>query len=134
MTAQSVLMWRVGGGLYAADHRAADWIDRIAEGEEVMVKLMKGRAVPQNARYWRILDRVVKTTAPAWADAHELHAALKIAAGYTASVRLLDGRRVKIPDSTAFDSMSQQDASAYYDKAFAIIAATFGGDILEAPQ
>lgn len=121
MTAQTVLMWRIGGGLYAADHRACDFIDRIAEGEEVAVRLMKGRAVPRNAFYWRVLDRIVKTIGP-WKDAYDLHDALKVAAGHTKAVQLLDGRHIRVPDSVSFDRMSQQDAAAYYDAAFRLIS------------
>ena len=47
---------------------------------------------------------------------------IRIGAGYTETVRLLNGRRVVVPRSISFDTMPQAEAQAYYDAAFELLA------------
>lgn len=83
---------------------------------------MRERSAPQNRLYWRILGEVVDKTGGRWQTPSQLHAALKIATGYTETVRLLNGRRVVVPRSISFDAMPQAEAQAYYDTAFELLA------------
>jgi hypothetical protein len=80
------------------------------------------RSISQNALYWRTLERVLEAYPGRWGTPQELHAALKIAAGYHEPVTLLTGRRVIVPRSIAFEAMTQPEAQQFYDAAFQILA------------
>jgi len=116
----SLVMKRLGGGLFPADARAKDALSRIPERTTVAVKIDRRRSAAQNAMYWSVLEQVVAATGR-WRTAEELHLALKVACGRVDIVQLIDGRRVLVPESTAFDAMSQDEAQAYYDAAFKVI-------------
>jgi hypothetical protein len=92
---------------------------------------MRERSAPQNRLYWQVLGRVVEQTGGRWETPSQLHAALKIGTGYTETVRLLNGRRVVVPRSIAFDSMPQAEAQLYYDAAFELLAELMGCPVEE---
>ena len=117
----TILCRRIGGALWPADGRAADTLSRIPQRSAVAVRVMRGRSHAQLAMYWSVLEKVVEATGR-WRTPEELHLALKVATGHVDIVRLIDGRRVLVPESTAFDAMTQDEAQAFYDAAFRIVA------------
>ena len=122
---KSLLMRKVGGGLWPADPKAKDELGRIKGGEFVAVKVLRGRSYKQNALYWKVLERVVAVTKK-WRSPEELHEALKVACGHVETVRLVDGRTIKVPASIAFAAIDQDEAQLYYEKAFAEICKIMG--------
>jgi hypothetical protein len=118
-------MKRIGAALYPADAKAASLVRKLPDRTPVPVRVMRGRSAQQAALYWSVLEHVVDATGR-WSTPEELHNALKVATGHIDIVRLIDGRMVKIPQSTAFDAMSQDEAQHYYDAAFRIIAEDIG--------
>jgi hypothetical protein len=82
---------------------------------------MRKRSATQNALYWSVLGQVVAAT-DRWRTPEELHMALKVACGHVDIIRLVDGRRVMVPSSIGFDRLTQDEAQAYYDAAFRVIA------------
>lgn len=82
-------------------------------GSVVGAEIARSRSLPQQRRYWSILAKVVEL-APSgvsgreWRTPETLHAALKCATGYIEIVQLIDGRMVKIPESTRFDQMGHE--------------------------
>jgi len=115
-----ILCRRIGGALWPADGRAGEMLSRIPQRSAVAVRLMRSRSHAQLAMYWSVLEKVVEATGR-WRTAEELHLALKVATGHVDIVRLIDGRRVLVPESTAFDAMTQDEAQAFYDAAFRVI-------------
>jgi len=116
----TVLMRRVGQGLFPADAKAAQALHKVPPRTPVAVRIDRRRSAVQNSMYWGVLEQVVAATGR-WRTAEELHIALKVATGHVDIVQLIDGRMVKVPQSTAFDHMNQDEAQAYYDAAFRVI-------------
>ena len=116
----SIVMRHIGGGLFPADATGADLLRHLPPRMPVAVRIMRGRSAVQCALYWSVLEKVVEATGR-WRTSQELHLALKVATGHIDIVRLVDGRMVKVPQSTAFDAMTQDEAQAYYDAAFRVI-------------
>jgi hypothetical protein len=116
----TILLRRVGGMLHPADAHAAAALAKIPLKKTVAMRALRVRSPEQLALYWRILERVVDSTGR-WRCAEELHLALKVATGRVSTVRLIDGRRVLVPDSIAFDQMSQDEFQAYLQDALRVI-------------
>lgn len=90
-------------------------------GQTVSADIARGRSVVQNSLYWSVLTKVVATAPGAWRTAEALHEVLKVATGHIEIVKLIDGRLIKIPESTAFNAMTQDAFQTYLDAAFRII-------------
>lgn len=87
----------------------------------VGARIARSRSIQQHRRYWKVLECAVAATD--WWDTPELlHIALKEATGHFTIVRLLNGRMIKVPGSTAFDEMTQDEFNHYCDAAFRILA------------
>lgn len=125
-----ILVRPTGGILLPADTKALECVRGLEEHMPIPVKLLRSRSARQNALYWQCLERVVDSTGR-WRTPQELHAALRIALGHVDEVLTLAGRRVLVPSSTAFAAMSQDEAQAYYDAAFRLLAETVGCSIDE---
>lgn len=119
MHRDTVMMVRRGDALIPADD-AAKIFGRIKDGQKVGVKINRRRSVPQNSRYWKILDCVIQATGR-WRTPEELHLALKVATSNVDVVRLVDGRLIKVPGSTSFEEMSADEFQTYSEAAFRVI-------------
>lgn len=95
--------------------------EKFKVGSTVGGEIARSRSVVQNARYWAILTRVVEHFPGRWRTPEALHEVLKCATGRLEIVQLVDGRLVKIPDSTAFSRMSQDQFNDYSEQAFRVI-------------
>jgi hypothetical protein len=120
MSAGTILMRRLAGGLFPLDAKAAALIHKLPQRTPVAVRIDRRRSAVQNAMYWSVLEHVVAATGR-WRTPEELHIALKVATGHVDPVRLIDGRMILVPQSIGFDHMSQDEAQAYYDAAFRVI-------------
>lgn len=101
---------------------------KLKAGSLVGARIARSRSVVQNALYWRVLQTVVDATGK-WRTAEELHLALKVATGHVDLVRLTNGRMIKVPGSTSFDSMSQDEFQKYTEAAFRLICDEIMGGI-----
>jgi hypothetical protein len=120
MKASTILCRRIGGALWPDDPKSAEAIRSIPRHTSVPVRLLRERNHEQLALYWRVLERLVEAT-DRWRCAEELHLALKIATGRIGEVTLLTGRRVLVPESVAFDQMSQDEFTRYFDAAMRVL-------------
>lgn len=120
MKPSTIHVRRIGGMLSPADARAAETLHRIPQRAPFSIRVQRERSHEQLALYWQCLERVVEATGR-WRTAEELHLALKIATGYVEKVRLIDGRRVLVPESVAFDQMSQDEFTRYFDAAMRVL-------------
>lgn len=99
---------------------------KLKPGQLVGAEIARSRSLPQQRRYWSILAKVVEL-APSgvigreWRTPEALHAALKCATGYIEIVQLIDGRMVKIPESTRFDQMGHEAFCDYLTAATKVI-------------
>lgn len=126
-----ILLRRIGGMLSPADRHAAEELQKIPHRHTVAVRVLRPRNHEQLALYWRVLEKTVEATGK-FRTAQELHLALKIATGRVETVRLISGRHVLVPDSVAFDQMSQDDFQAYFAEALRVIEdELIGGEIEE---
>jgi hypothetical protein len=95
---------------------------KLKPGQIVGAEIARGRSVVQNAYYWSVLAKVVAHAPGQWRTPEALHEVLKVATGHIEIVRLVSGRLIKIPQSTAFDAMKQDAFQQYIDAAFHVIA------------
>jgi hypothetical protein len=73
---------------------------------------------------------VVKAT-NRWPSAEHLHDELKLACGfYRKAANLATGEIMLIPDSTAFDKMTQDEWQTYMDQAMKLLSSECGYDPL----
>ena len=128
MKSSTILLQRRHTGLWPADDKAEALNRRLSPGDVIAVRMLHHRDPGETALYWRCLECAVKATRR-WASSEELHIALKIAMGHVETVRLIDGRRVLVPQSTGFDAMSQEDAHAFYDAALRLVCDDIMGGI-----
>lgn len=99
-------------------------------GTEYELSKVSKRRPKQHRTYWRALSLVVKAT-NRWSTAEHLHDELKLACGfYRKAANLATGEIMLIPDSTAFDKMTQDEWQAYMDKAMELLSAECGYDPL----
>lgn len=128
MKPSTILMRRVGGMLHPADEKAAKLLRRIPPRTPIAVRILRHRNPAQTAMYWSVLQRVVEATGR-WRTPEELHLALKVATGMVREVQLVSGRRILVPESTAYDQMTADDFQHYMDAALCIICEEIMGGI-----
>lgn len=94
---------------------------RLKPGSLVGARIARSRSIQQHRRYWKVLECAVNAT-DWWATPELLHIALKEAAGHFTIVRLMNGRMIKVPGSTSFDEMNQEEFNAYCDAALRMLS------------
>lgn len=94
---------------------------KLKPGTIVGGEIARSRSVVQNSLYWTVLTAVVNHAPGQWRTPEALHEALKVATGHIQTVRLINGRLVLLPESTAFDAMTQDQFNAYTTAAFRLI-------------
>lgn len=105
--------------LIPADEKTAALIADLPLGSTVTLKLKRDRSTPQQRLYWAILQHISESSQ--WETAERLHVALKIRLGYFDLMQLPSGKAVPIPHSTAFDKMTHDEFTDYFDKAIRLI-------------
>ena len=120
MKASTILCRRIGGALWPENEKSAEAIRKIPRYTSVSVRILRERNHEQLALYWRVLDRVVEATGR-WRCSEELHLALKIATGRISDIHLINGRKVLVPESVAFDQMNQEEFTRYFDAAMRVL-------------
>lgn len=128
MKSSTILMRCAGGLLYPAEDKAAALLQKIPPRVPIAVRILRHRSPEQTALYWRCLARVVEATGR-WRTPEELHLALKVATGHVDVVQLVDGRRVLVPQSAAFDQMTADEFTVYMDAALKIVCDEIMGGI-----
>ena len=128
-----LVLRRTERGLEPRSRFAADLLSQYAIGSDVEITIKKRRSPKQLARYWVMLSEVVEATG-AWPSAEKLHEALKLDLGFVTPMRLLDGRMVYMPDSTAMSKMDAAQFSRFFERAAARLAEVCGFDPLAETQ
>lgn len=94
---------------------------KLRPGTLVGARIARSRSIQHHRLYWKVLECAVAAT-DCWETPELLHIALKEATGHFTIVRLMNGRMIKVPGSTSFDDMNQDEFNAYCDAAFRILA------------
>lgn len=131
--ATPLVLRRTERGLEPRSRLAADLLSQYALHSDVEITIKKRRSSKQLARYWVMLSEVVEATG-AWHSAEKLHEALKLDLGFVTPMRLLDGRMVYMPDSTAMSKMDAAEFRRFFDRAAARLAEVCGFDPLAETQ
>jgi hypothetical protein len=117
-----------GGRLWPLTPYDAEAMQAFSDGTTFELHAQVQRSTPQNRRYWKILNEVVKATGK-WPRAENLHNNLKITLGYcTMGIDFVTGEPVRIPDSTDFNSMSHRDFCEYHNRAMDYLSHVLGFD------
>ena len=95
-------------------------------GTVVGAEIARSRSLQQHRLYWEILTKAIyhqreRPDGREWRTPEALHEALKVATGRTELLRLVDGRLVKVPQSTSFAAMGQDEFQAFFDEAKKVI-------------
>jgi LPS O-antigen subunit length determinant protein (WzzB/FepE family) len=105
--------------LLPQDQAGAELLAKIPLGEDVAVKIMRDRSLPQHRLFWSVLRYVAE--ASEWETAEKLLVALKLRLGRYDLMKLPSGKVVPVPDSISFAAMTQDDFQQFMDKSIAII-------------
>jgi hypothetical protein len=104
--------------LVPSDERAWKIMEELEQGKKLLVKIHKARWPEHHNLVWAVMDRIGK----AIGQPKELVMALiKIRTGRVDFLQLRNGKKVPIPQSTRFESMSQQEFQAFWDDAWVVI-------------
>ena len=99
-------------------------------GSEFDLVLRTERSTRQHRTYWKALKTVVNATGR-WPTSKHLHRELKLACGYVEKVVDWNtGEVISVPDSIAFNAMTQPDFNEYFKAAMEKLAESVGFDPL----
>lgn len=101
-------------------------LDGVAQGQRVRVDIREWRNLERLKAYWAMLHDVVAATGANNLTAEKLHEVLKLHNGCVDVVMLPSGMPVAIPSSIALDKMSEPEFIAFFQKAEAWLAETYG--------
>lgn len=100
-------------------------IEGIAQGELVKVEIKQFRNVQRHRAYWATLQDVIDACGLDY-NSEKLHDLIKLQNGVVDLLTLPSGMTVAIPASISFDKMSEADFQAFFLKAEAWLAKTYG--------
>lgn len=127
------VMRKINGGLYPVDEAGRSAIAKLKDWQDVTVEMKRPRSIKFHRRYWALVslvwDNIDQERYPTPDD---LHAALKVCAGIRTQVVLPDGTIGFIPGSIAFDKMSADEFTAFYNRICDLVAKYFIPGIDEA--
>ena len=114
-----VLLARRGLSLVPVTPHARKEIEKIAEGDDILVTIARARSGRQNALYWQFITKVAEGCG--YDSPQTLHNQVKAALGYFDLMRTLDGNAITVLRSTSFDDMQPDEFNAFFDKAVDLI-------------
>lgn len=89
--------------------------------KQLRAQLAQVRSLPQLRLYWPWVRKVVENS-PHFTGERPLHNTLLVACGVVEPMITLSGDIQMIPSSIAFDAMGDEEFSAYFERAQAIVA------------
>jgi hypothetical protein len=105
--------------LVPQDQTGTELLAKIPLGEDVAVKLMRDRSLPQHRLFFAVLRYVAERSE--WETAERLLVALKLRLGRYDLMKLPSGKVVPVPDSIAFSAMPQDDFQSFMDQAMGLL-------------
>ena len=109
----------------------AESVEIYKQGQIFDIVAISKRSNPHHKLYWTILKAVVDATAM-WPTTVKLHNEIKFLTGYYSSViNERNGHVYYVVDSISFESMDQQEFSAFFDSAMELLAKRLETDPME---
>jgi hypothetical protein len=118
---------RQGNVLVPVDIHAAEWIERLPYGREVLVTIRRRRSPQHHRWFFALLHKVVRATGQ-WRSEEELLDALKLELGHYEVRRDLFGRGYQAPKSISFTRMDQDEFRLFVERSMDAIALATGID------
>lgn len=114
---------RKGNALIPSDIHAADFLEGIKDGKEVLVSIKKPRSVKHHRRVFALLQLVLDNTEQWQGDKDALLSDLKMATRLVdVRVDLITGREYIVPRSISFASLDQISFDRWWRRAVHVIA------------
>lgn len=110
-----ILMARRGAFLVPLAPLDSEQLERYPAGAALKVKITQPRNIGRHRLYWAALQLVRDNMADAPPLDH-LHEAVKVRLGYVKTIRFRNGEVVQIPDSIAFDKMTEAEHREFFDR------------------
>jgi hypothetical protein len=105
--------------LFPIEQIGVDLLAKVPLGEDVAIKIMRHRSLPQHRLFWSVLRYVAG--ASEWETAERLLVALKLRLGRYDLMKMPSGKIVPVPDSISFAAMPQDTFQDFMDKSIVII-------------
>jgi hypothetical protein len=115
-----LLFRKVLGDLTPADAAAGKYMVGLKEGTRVWVEVKRARNPERHALYWAIIGKIFPNQ-DRWATPDTLHQAIKIATGLSVDIVLPNGKMATIPQSIAFEKMTEDDFCHYIDRVIKLV-------------
>lgn len=106
-------------GLEAAGDATKTALSKFKRGETVFVNIGSRRSVEQHRLFWRMLTDVAEATD--FERPERLLTAIKLALGRYDLMMMPNGKRVPVPHSISFSSMTQQEFQVFMNDAIELI-------------
>jgi hypothetical protein len=105
--------------LMPCDDASAKLVAQIPSEDDVQIRIVRERSLPQHKLFWSVLDHVAKNSK--WEDPERLLVALKVRLGRYDLCKLPNGQTVPVPHSISFAKMDQADFQSFMDRAMQVI-------------
>lgn len=114
------------GSLRPVDEAGEGALRKFGQGEIVQVEIKRRRNIQHHRLYWALISTVHENMdGDRYPTPDDLHAAIKIAAGYRTRIELPNGEVGFIPGSIAFHKMDQTEFDAFFDRVCDLVAKYF---------
>jgi hypothetical protein len=110
-----ILMARRGPFLAPLAPLDAEQLERFPAGAALKVKITQPRNVGRHRLYWAALQ-LVRDNMDEPPPLDHLHEAVKVRLGYVRTIRFSNGETARIPDSIAFDKMTEAEHREFFDR------------------
>jgi hypothetical protein len=117
-----------GGGLFPSDDKAKRGLDRLGDGECVLLTIVRPRSVAWHRMYFAVCRQIGMNQEPQ-RDESSIDRELRIRAGHY-DVLFIEGHEVRVPKRIAFDKLSAEKWSELWPSLEKAIAETFGDEYL----
>lgn len=105
-------------GYEPADDAAVKQHKKLKVGMRIGAKINTSRSHAAHAHYWLVVNTAAEGMGY---DPAALHEALKVACNVVDTVKLLDGKLIRIPGSMSYDAMNAEQFKAYAKEAYRVL-------------
>jgi hypothetical protein len=121
------LFERVGNHLVPADLYAHEFVEKLKNGQKLLVDAKTPRSPENHAHFYAIL-RAALEHLEGFADEDALLDSLKMATGHVRQIMLVDGTMVFIPKSIRFAAMGEDAFKRFKERALYVLTQLLGFD------
>lgn len=115
-------------GLVADDEEGRALLRRMGDGECCQIKIVRPRSVQWNKLYWSLCRTIGENQDPQ-RDEDSIDAEIRVLSGHY-EVMYVGQHEVRVPKRIAFDKMTADEWSEYFQRAEMAIGERFGSEFL----